>query len=119
MYSNHNLINNKVFLVLGSTNMRKSINGLMIEVSNHEGLDVFSGNFFVFCNATKKIIKILYWEQNGFCLWQKRLEKHHFKWPNNRSEVYAIDPKQLRWLLDGLDIKQLTSHRELLYKNVR
>ena len=60
-----------VNLVLGSTDMRKSINGLSLIVADHLERDVFSGHLFVFCNQSKTIIKILYWDRNGFCLWQK------------------------------------------------
>lgn len=64
----------QVFIVLGATDMRKAVNGLSMLVVDHLDLDVFTGNFFVFCNRTRIIIKILYWERNGFCLWQKRLK---------------------------------------------
>ena len=64
----------KVYLALGYTDMRKAINGLSIIVEDLN-LDPFSGHLFVFCNRRRKILKILYWDTNGFCLWQKRLEK--------------------------------------------
>jgi len=66
------------FYRAGATDMRKAVNGLSMLVADYLDLDVFTGNFFVFCNRARTIIKILYWERNGFCLWQKRLEKHRF-----------------------------------------
>jgi transposase len=75
----------KVYLAPGYTDMRKAINGLSILVEQLE-LDPFSGHLFVFCNRSRKILKILYWDRNGFCLWHKRLEKQRFKWPET-SEV--------------------------------
>lgn len=96
----------KVYLVLGITDMRKSVNGLSIMVSEYIGKDPLSGHLFVFCNRRKNILKILYWERNGFCLWYKKLEKELFKWPGNESEVLEIGSRELRWLLDGLDLKQ-------------
>lgn len=107
----------KVFLILGETNMRKAINGLSLIITCHE-LDVLSGNYFVFCNRARTIIKILYWERNGFCLWQKRLEKHRFCWPEQEEEVYTIDQRELRWLLEGLNPKNLKGHSNLFYKNI-
>jgi transposase len=74
-------LSTRVYLVLGNTDMRKAINGLSILVESHLQLDPFSGHLFVFCNRRRNILKILYWDRNGFCLWQKRLEKHDFKWP--------------------------------------
>lgn len=110
--------NLRVYLALGVTDMRKAINGLSILVENNFDLPVFSGHLFVFCNRRKDIVKILYWDRNGFCLWQKRLEKHRFKWPDSRAEVLEVDHCQLQWLIDGLDIRKLQGHEKLAYKTV-
>ncbi len=110
--------NLRVYLALGVTDMRKAINGLSILVENNLDLSAFSGHLFVFCNRRKDIVKILYWDRNGFCLWQKRLEKHYFKWPDSRSDVLEIDHRQLQWLIDGLDIRTLQGHEELAYKTL-
>jgi transposase len=93
--------------------MRKAINGLCILVEQAMALNLFSGDLFVFCNRARTIIKILYWDHNGFCLWQKRLEKHRFKWPRSREEVIGIDVRQLNWLLAGLDFT--SAHQRLQY----
>jgi len=58
----------KVHLAMGNTDMRKAINGLAILVEQHLEEDPFSGHLFAFCNRTKNIVKILYWDRNGFCL---------------------------------------------------
>jgi transposase len=107
-----------VNLVLGVTDMRKSINGLSLVVADHLERDVFSGHLFVFCNQSKTIIKILYWDRNGFCLWQKRLERHRFYWPTSEQDVLEMEPRQLHWLLDGLDLKQFFGHPELNFSNL-
>lgn len=106
----------RVYLAVGSTDMRKSINGLSILVEQAMVLDPFSGDFFVFCNRRRNIIKILYWDRNGFCLWHKRLEKHRFKWPQSEQEIMTIDQYQLQWLLYGLDIAD--AHTQLYYQAV-
>ena len=104
----------RVYLAIGSTDMRKSINGLSIIVEQAMALNPFSGELFVFCNRRRNIIKILYWDRNGFCLWHKRLEKDRFKWPKSESEVMTIDQNRLKWLLYGLDIAE--AHRQLYYQ---
>jgi len=58
-----------VYLAVGSTDMRKAINGLCLLVEQAMGLNPFSGDLFVFCNRRQNIIKILYWDNNGFCLY--------------------------------------------------
>ncbi len=77
----------QVYIALGATDMRKSINGLSIIVEEELGLDLFTGNLFAFCNRNRDIVKILYWDHNGFCVWKKRLEKDKFRWPESEQEV--------------------------------
>lgn len=108
----------KVFLAVGATDMRKSINGLSILVADRMELDPFTGHLFAFCNRKRDIIKILYWDRNGFCLWHKRLEKERFAWPESRQEVLKLDRRQLNWLLDGLALEQRTAHQRLNYDTV-
>lgn len=106
----------KVFLALGATDMRKAINGLSVIVSERMQLDIFSGHLFVFCNRQQTILKILYWDKSGFCLWQKRLEKDQFKWPQTSKEVENIKGQELSWLIAGLNISQ--AHKSLKYSMI-
>lgn len=108
----------RVFLGLGSTDMRKSINGLSAVVEGSFDLDPFSGHLFVFSNRRRNIVKILYWDRNGFCLWQKRLEKERFNWPGHDGASVEIDHRQLGWLLDGLDYSRIKAHKKLSYSTV-
>jgi transposase len=108
-------VQTKVYLAIGNTDMRKAINGLSILVQESMELDPFSGHLFVFCNRKRNILKILYWDRNGFCLWSKRLEKHFFRWPESSEEVMKIDQRELMWLVDGLEINQQKAHDRLSY----
>jgi transposase len=108
----------KVYLAMGNTDMRKAINGLSILVESNMELDPFSGHLFVFCNRRRNILKILYWNRNGFCLWQKRLEKDRFRWPETESEVINIGHRELMWLIEGLEIHQKSAHKSLSYSVV-
>lgn len=105
-----------VHVAVGHTDMRKSINGLSILVEQAMDLNPFSGELFVFCNRLRTIVKILYWDHNGFCLWHKRLEKDRFKWPQSVEEVITIDQHQLKWLLSGLNIAD--AHGQLYFQSV-
>jgi len=109
-------INVKVYLAMGVTDMRKSIDTLSILVSEKMGLDLFSGSLFAFCNRQRNIIKLLYWDKNGFCLWQKRLEKDRFKWPETLEETLKISRKEFFWLIEGLDITK--AHKSLRFSSV-
>lgn len=105
----------RVFLAAGITDMRKSINGLSIIVEEELDLDLFTGNLFAFCNKNRDIVKILYWDHNGFCVWKKRLEKDKFRWPESEQEVMRISRSALNWLLHGLDLSQ--AHDRLSYRS--
>lgn len=106
----------KVYLALGTTDMRKSINGLSLLVEDQFDLDLFTGNLFAFCNRRRDMVKILYWSGNGFCIWLKRLEEDQFRWPDSEQEVMEITSAALDWLLHGLDLRQ--AHRRLNYSAV-
>lgn len=108
----------RVYLALGSTDMRKEINGLSILVEGVLELDPFSGHLFAFCNKRRSTVKILYWQRNGFCLFQKRLEKERFRWPETQEQVMEIGLRELSFLLEGLDFRALRPHRELHYSTL-
>ncbi len=97
-----------VHLVLGYTDMRKSIDTISIRLSRIKGINIFDGSKFIFCNKRQTIIKVLYYDRNGFCLFHKRLDKIHFDWQKDLSATKTIKERELRWLIDGLvlaDIK--------------
>lgn len=102
----------QVYLALGPTDLRKSIDGLSLIVQESFKLDPFSRNLFVFCNRKRDKIKILEWEHNGFWLHYKRLEKNIFNWPEgSKGTNIVIDEREFRWLLDGLSIRQGDAHK--------
>ncbi len=102
----------KVFLATGVTDMRKSIDGLSVLVIDVLEEDPLSSHLFVFCNRLRDKIKILYWHNNGFWLFYRRLERQRFWWPG-ASEQLAIEisNRELSWLLEGLDITHLHAHK--------
>ena len=106
----------KVYVALGVTDMRKSINGLSLLVEECYRLELLSGSLFAFCNRRRDRVKILYWDRNGFCLWMKRLEQDVFRWPESEEEIVQISQAALGWLLHGLDLNQ--AHQRLSYTSV-
>lgn len=103
----------KVYLACGSTDLRKSIDGLAVIVKEVFQLDPFSNCLFVFCNKNRDKLKILQWEHNGFWLHYRRLERGKFQWPKDCNSTITITQRQLRWLLDGLSINQKGAHKEV------
>ena len=102
-----------IFLASGVTDMRKSIDGLSALVVDVLEADPLSSHLFVFCNRLRDKIKILYWYNNGFWLFYRRLERQRFWWPGaDEQQAIEISYRELSWLLEGLDITQITAHKK-------
>jgi transposase len=103
---------NQVYLAIGFTDMRKSINGLSLIVSEQLAHDPFSGSVFVFCNRARDKLKILYWECNGFWLYYRRLDKGKFQCPSgSNQQSISLSVRELQWLLEGLSCQQAQAHQ--------
>ena len=96
--------------------MRKAINGLAVLVDEQMQEDPLNGSLYLFCNKQRRNLKALYWDRNGFCLWQKKLEKHRFPWPETEEAAKELSRKELEMLLDGIDF--FRAHKELHYSRV-
>ena len=110
----------RVFLCREPVDMRRSIDGLSIEVERELGLDPFAPQLVAFCNRRRDKVKILYWDKSGFALWYKRLERDRFAWPRDMAsaKVLSLTGRELNWLLDGIDIFSLRPHAERRYATV-
>ena len=110
-----------IYLVTGRTDMRKSIDGLSLIVSDVLELNPLSQAWFIFCNRQRDKLKILFWDTNGFWLYYRRLEKGRFNWPKTtaHSTAITIDQHQLHWLLSGLPIDSAKAHKPLAGLSIR
>ena len=84
-----------VYLACGITDLRKSIDGLVMIVQNEMKLDPFDNVLFVFCNKQMNKLKILHFDE-GFWLYYYRLEHSHFKWPQNLEEALKVNKEELK-----------------------
>lgn len=104
-----------VFLACGDTDMRKSINGLSFLVQNSFELDPFEKALFVFCNKQRNRLKILTWDDNGFWLHLKRLERGRFKWPKVGDDATMTLTTEESWnLIQSPGIEQKLRRTEVL-----
>jgi transposase len=106
----------RIFVRPGATDLRKQINGLAAMAQGEMSQDLFSGSLFVFCNKTRKILKVLYGDRTGFALWQKKHERHRFPWPKTEEAAKEIAVDQFRMVLDGIDF--WNAHQKLFYSTV-
>lgn len=107
-----------VFIAPGATDLRKSVDGLSIIVQDSFELDPFSNSLFVFCNRDRTRLKILHWEFNGFWLYYRRLERGKFNWPQTESDVFKVDISELKWLLEGFELRCGKRHDEVKERQI-
>jgi transposase len=108
-----------VYLHRDVVDFRQSINGLSVIVEQEMSLSPYSDAVFVFCNKQRDKLKVLYWDQTGFCLWYKRLEKDKFKWPRkHRQSNIELSAEQLQWLLQGYDLSKMQPHKHLAFSGL-
>jgi transposase len=95
----------KVHVALGHTDMRKGLDGLAMVVQQVLAKDPFSGHLFAFRGKRSDLIKILFWDGNGLCLFTKRLERGRFVWPSTQAvgDTVKLTPAQLSMLIEGID----------------
>ena len=93
----------RIWLAAGLTDMRRGFDGLAALAQNALAQEPFSGHVFVFRGRRGDIIKLLWWDGQGMCLFAKRLEKGRFIWPQADSGSVSLTPAQLSMLLEGID----------------
>jgi transposase len=109
----------RVHLCRDVVDFRKQMRGLSVLVQEELELDPFSSHLFAFCNRRRDHVRLLYWERNGFAMWQKKLESDKFPWPRvGHQEVVELSGRELNWLLDGMDVFAMKPHDVLSYESV-
>ena len=93
----------KVWLAAGVTDMRKGFNGLSALAETVLRHDPYSGHLFVFRGRRGDLIKVIWWDGQGACLFSKRLERGWFVWPSPAHGKVSVTPAQLAMLLEGID----------------
>ncbi len=97
----------KAYVARERIDLRKAYDGLGLLVQESLEMDPLSGYLFVFFNKNLDKMKALYWDRNGFCIWQKRLEKGKFRIPSILNSHWEISFQELQFLLAGIDLRRL------------
>lgn len=91
----------RVWLATGHTDMRKGFDGLSLLVQETLKRDPHDGHLFVFRGRRGDLIKVVWHDGQGMCLFSKRLERGRFLWPSVADGTVTISSAQLGYLLDG------------------
>ena len=105
-----------IYLYRDPVDLRKSFRGLAAIVEQELGHNPFDGGMYAFTNRRRNKCKCLYWEDNGFVLYNKSLTEEIFRWPRPDEDVMALTGQQINWLLDGYDISLMKGHKKLHYE---
>ncbi len=95
--------NTRVWLAAGVTDMRRGFNTLAAQAEKTLEQDPFSGHLFVFRGRRGDLLKIIWWDSQGACLFSKRLERGRFVWPAAKEGKINLTSAQLAMLLEGID----------------
>ena len=93
----------RIWIVAGVTDMRRGFVGLsgMVQTALQE--NPFSGDMYIFRGRRGDLIKVLWFDDDGLCLFAKRLERGRFIWPQVTNGTVSLTPAQLSMLLEGID----------------
>ena len=98
----------KIWIAAGVTDLRRGFQGLSAQVQTVLEQQPFSGHVFVFRGRRGDMVKLLWFDGDGLCLFAKRLEKGRFIWPQASEGAVSLTRAQLSMLLEGIDWRSPT-----------
>ena len=96
----------RIYLCTRPVDLRKSFDGLAQLVREFLGVDPLSGHLFVFRNKRGDLLKLLYWDRDGYWILYKRLEIGVFRFPAPTGDDAGVEIRaaDLTMILDGVDL---------------
>ena len=101
----------KIWLYREPTDMRKSFNGLAALVKHQLQESALSGDLFIFLNRRRTLMKILYFDRSGYCIWFKKLEQGLFQVPPYHETKIPLNYTQLKLILEGIDLSSIRQRK--------
>lgn len=109
----------RIFLCTKPADMRRSFDGLLALARTHFQEDPYAGCLFIFKSARGNLVKVLWWDLDGWAIFSKRLEVGTFRFPETRFIDGQYEPVKMEradflMLLEGIDadsVKRLKRYR--------
>ena len=103
----------RIYVATGATDMRKGFDGLYGLVRDQLLCDPLSGHLFLFSNAQRNRLKILFFDTTGLWVCAKRLEIGRFHWPtpDDAQAKIVLSHEEFAMLLGGIDLAQTRPRR--------
>jgi transposase len=96
-------VGTRIWIAAGVTDMRRGFQGLAAQVQTALEQQPYSGHIFIFRGRRGDMVKLLWFDGDGLCLFQKRLERGRFVWPQASSGTVSLSRAQMSMLLEGID----------------
>lgn len=93
----------RIFLACGATDMRKGFDGLAVMTQQVLEQSPHSGALFAFRGKRGDLVKLLWYDGQGMCLFSKRMDRGRFVWPSTKTGSVVMTAAQLSMLLEGID----------------
>jgi transposase len=100
----------RIFVAAVAVDLRKSFDGLSSLVREQIRADPLCGHLFVFVGRRGDLVKVLWWDRGGFCIFAKRLERGRFALPRVAAGAVQLEMEatDLALLLEGIDLAGAT-----------
>jgi transposase len=95
--------NTQIWIAAGVTDLRRGFTGLSALVQTKLEQNPLSGQVFIFRGRRGDLVKLIWFDGDGLCLFQKRLERGRFIWPQATEGSVSLTRAQLSMLLEGID----------------
>ena len=110
-------VNARIYLYRGACDLRRSFDRLALMVIEEFKEDPLCGDWFVFLSADKRKLKVLYWDNDGYALWYKRLERGRFVMPVDDGQ--CLDRASWAHLLEGIQVRAINRQPRYRLENIR
>jgi transposase len=104
----------KIYIASTPVDFRMSMDSLARLIEQNKSTKVHDGSIYVFHNKTQDRIKCLFWDNNGFVLYYKRLQGTKFKFTKMSGELSKLTPEELEVILSGYDPKHITKQQAVI-----
>lgn len=103
----------RIYLAPGATDMRKSFNGLYGLVRDQLLCDPLSGHVFLFSNAQRNRLKLIFFDGSGLWVCSKRMERGRLRWPSadTAQGKILLSREEFALLIGGIDLTQMRARK--------
>ena len=101
----------RIYVATGATDMRKGFCGLEGLIRERLDCDPTSGHIFLFCNARRNRLKLVFFDGSGLWVCSKRMERGSLSWPAASESRVQLSREQFALLIGGIDLRETRARK--------